>query len=305
MSNLLWLPGPMEGVMSPEWVRAANSLALTDRWITPFFRLSQKLPRRKYFAAFLQPYKPVSTVMQLMGTDAGLLAEAACLAEAEGAAGVDFNFGCPSLQVLRHGAGGGILKDPALAGRILRRTLAVAKIPVSVKIRCGWEDPAELPLLLDQLLEEPPDMLTLHFRCVKEGYLPVDPAERERRFRMAAEKISGRCSLILNGDFNTAEEMRSAVSRHHAAGAMAARGFLRDPGLLRRAAGQEVPAAEILRERFFRAVIEQYPEGMPPGRAIEMSIFLWGKDNPYFQCLRGRRDPVLITDVPPCSEASC
>ncbi|MBR4956749.1 MAG: hypothetical protein IKZ31_03230, partial [Lentisphaeria bacterium] len=49
-------------VMSPEWVRAANSLALTDRWITPFFRLSQKLPRRKYFAAFLQPYKPVSTV---------------------------------------------------------------------------------------------------------------------------------------------------------------------------------------------------------------------------------------------------
>ncbi len=291
--------------MSPEWVRAANRLHLTDRWITPFFRLSQELPRRKYFAAFLQPYGPVPTVMQLMGTDPGLLAEAACIAEAEGAAGVDFNFGCPSSQVLRHGAGGGILKNPALAGQILRRTAAAVKIPVSVKIRCGWEEPAELPLLLEHLLEEPPAMLTLHFRCVKEGYLPMELAERERRFRMAADGIGGRCPLILNGDFNTAEDMRSAVERHHAAGAMAARGFLRDPGLLRRAAGMEVPPAEVLREHFFRAVIEQYPEGMPPGRAIELSIFLWGKDNPYFQCLRGRRDPVFTADVPPCSAELC
>ena len=293
MSNLFWLPGPMEGVMSPEWVRAANCLDLTDRWITPFFRLSQELPRRKYFAAFLQPYNPVPTVMQLMGTDAGLLAEAACIAEAEGAVGIDFNFGCPSSQVLRHGAGGGILKDPVLAGRILRRTAAAVKIPVSVKIRCGWDDPAELPFLLEQLLEEPPDMLTLHFRCVKEGYLPVENTERERRFRMAADVIAGRCPLILNGDFYTADDMRSAVIRHHAAGAMAARGFLRDPGLLRRADGREVEPAEVLRERFFRAVVAQYPEGMPPGRAIELCIFLWGKDNPWFQKLRRRREPVL------------
>ncbi|MBQ4337374.1 MAG: tRNA-dihydrouridine synthase family protein [Lentisphaeria bacterium] len=297
MSSFLWLPGPMEGVMSPEWVRAANSLHLAERWITPFFRLSQELPRRKYFASFLEPYKPVPTVMQLMGTDPGLLAEAACIAEAEGAAGVDFNFGCPSSQVLRHGAGGGILKKPELAGMILRRTLAAVKIPVSVKIRCGWERPEELPELLAHLLAEGPAMLTFHFRCVSEGYLPLAPEERARRFRMAAELAGERTCLILNGDFSAAEEMRSAVKQYPVGGVMAARGFLRDPGLLRRAAGEEVPPPDVLREAFFRAVIQQYPEGMPPGRAIELSIFLWGKDNPCFQKLRGRREPVRLETI--------
>ena len=296
MRKYCFLPGPMEGVMSPEWVRAANRLQLAERWITPFFRLSQELPRRKYFTAFLEPYKPLPTVMQLMGTDPGLLADAACMAEAEGVAGVDLNFGCPSSQVLRHGAGGAVLKDPALAGAILRRVTAAVKIPVSAKIRCGWADPGELPGLLEQLLIEPPAMLTLHFRCVKEGYLPMPAGERERRFAVAVEKIAGRTPLILNGDFLTADEMRSAVERFGAAGAMAARGLLNDPGLLRRAAGLPVPEKPVMQEAFFRAVLEQYPEGMPPGRAIELSIFIWGKENPVFTRLRGRKTPVFPED---------
>ena len=47
---------------------------------------------------------------------------------------------------------------------------------------------------------------------------------------------------------------------------------------------------------FFRAVLEQYPEGMPPGRAIELSIFIWGKENPVFTRLRGRKTPVFPED---------
>ena len=57
--RLQFLPGPMEGVMSPEFLRAANALELTGRWITPFFRLSQELPKAKYFRRFLAPFAPV------------------------------------------------------------------------------------------------------------------------------------------------------------------------------------------------------------------------------------------------------
>lgn len=298
MKKLLWLPGPMEGVMSPEWVQAANRLCLTDKWITPFFRLSRDLPRKKHFTAFLKPYQGVSTVMQLMGTDPGLLAEAAVVAEEAGADGVDLNFGCPSSQVLRHGAGGALLKTPALAGEILRRTAGAVRIPVSAKIRCGWESAAELPCLLDHLLAAEPSMLTLHFRCVSEGYLPLPPEERERRFRLAVDTIAGRCPLVLNGDFETAGEMHGLTERFSAAGAMAARGLLRDPGLLRRAAGLPTPEAAEMREAFFRAVIREYPGGMPPGRAMELSIFIWGKANPCFTFLRGRREPVFTADLP-------
>ena len=74
----VWL-GPMEGVASPAFVRAVNALDLVSVWMTPFIRLSSALPRKSKLAAFLAPFlesrKPVTA--QLMGTNAGLLAECA------------------------------------------------------------------------------------------------------------------------------------------------------------------------------------------------------------------------------------
>ena len=298
MSGLRFFPAPMEGVMNAEFIRAANALELTDRWITPFFRLSQELPKAKHFRQFLAPYAPVPAVMQIMGRAPALLADAASLAEAAGASGIDLNFGCPSSQVTRHGAGGAILKDPELAREIVRQVRAAVKTPVSVKMRAGWDSPDEMPGLLNAIADAGPDLIALHFRTVAEQYLALPSGERERRFAMAAEQLNGRCPWLMNGDFATAEEMRQTAERFGAAGAMAARGFLRDPGLFRRAYGLDAPDAAILRERFFRQVVSEYPAGMPPGRAIELSIFLWGPGNPYFKAIVRRRGPVTASDLP-------
>ena len=296
--ELLFLPGPMEGVMSPEFLRAANALELTGRWVTPFFRLSQELPKTKHFRSFLAPFAPVPTVMQIMGRDPALLVDAAKLAEDAGASGIDLNFGCPSSQVTRHGAGGAILKDPALAAEIVRQVRAAVEIPVSVKLRAGWTSPDELAGLLAAVLDGCPDLVTVHYRTVAEQYRPLPSGERERRFAMAAERLTGHCPWLVNGDFTTAEEMRRTAETFGAAGAMAARWFLRDPGIFRRAHGLETPPAETMRETFFRQVVAEYPDGMPPGRAIELSIFLWGPGNPYFKAIAGRREPVTVTDLP-------
>ena len=62
-------PGPMEGVMTPEVVRAAGALELVPRWLTPFFRLSETLPGERVFRRFYEPFAAAGTpvFVQLMG----------------------------------------------------------------------------------------------------------------------------------------------------------------------------------------------------------------------------------------------
>ena len=64
----LW-PGPMEGVMSPELIRAANALGLTERWMTPFLRLSTAVPGTRKLAEFAAPFleSGLPVTVQLMG----------------------------------------------------------------------------------------------------------------------------------------------------------------------------------------------------------------------------------------------
>ncbi len=287
MPDVCFLPGPMEGVMSPEFIRGANTLKVASCWITPFFRLSAELPRVKYFRNFLAPYAPVPVILQLMGRDPELLSEAARMGEALGVRGIDLNFGCPSTQVTRHGAGSALLKEPELAARILRKVRMAVRIPVSVKMRSGWDDFSETPCLLERILEAEPDMLTLHYRTSREQYRSLS-GERERRFETASKIIGKRCRWILNGDYSTPEEMHRDIARFSASGAMAARGLMNDPGLLRRAAGLQAGSPEEMRQALFQAVNGQYAGNMPKGRAIELSILLWGRNNPHFARLTGQ-----------------
>ena len=121
-------PGPMEGIGKGGFVNAVNHLELVDRWMTPFFRLSQELPRRSKMASFISVFQPdkIPVCVQLMGVDPVLLGEAAvCFAEL-GATEINLNFGCPSSRVVSGGAGGGALKSPdKLADfcRIVRKQL--------------------------------------------------------------------------------------------------------------------------------------------------------------------------------------
>lgn len=297
-----FLPGPMDGVMVPAWIRAAARLELAERWITPFFRVSSALPRRKCLLRFLSPFmesgKPVT--VQLMGTDPALLSETASAFVELGASGIDFNFGCPCRRVTAGGAGGGALTRPPLMRRIVAavRGVLAPSVPVSVKIRSGWRSPDELERILPAVLcDGAVDFLTVHCRTVAEAYLPV--ADRESRWERAVRLASG-VPVILNGDIGAAEEMRSLPVKHGAAGAMAARGLLHDPWLLRRASRLDAPPAPYGRRLFFETVVAAAADdgGLPPGYAVGLSNFLWGEDNPYFSALKGRRRPVTPSELP-------
>ena len=287
----IFLPGPMEGVMQEPFLHAAAQLELIPCWITPFFRLSTALPRRKFAAAFLAPFllSGRHTAVQLMGTDPGLLAEAAVLFAECGAAGIDLNFGCPSRQVTSGKAGGGALQTPENMRAILARIRqAVPGLPLTAKFRCGWRSPEEMPVIFDAV-QGVTDALVFHYRTVQEQYRS-GISDREERFERAMQLADG-TPIYLNGDFQTPEDCHNAIRRFSPAGVMCARGWLRDPGLLRRCAGETVAAPEEYRRNFFRAILVCAGK-LPPGKAMELSNFLWGRENPFFEILKTTAAPV-------------
>lgn len=287
MTELIYQMAPLEGVMDEPFVRGADALDLFDDWVTPFYRFSEGMPRAKHLGKFAAPFmasgKPVT--VQLMGTDPALLAAGAAEFAKLGAAGIDLNFGCPSRQVTSGGAGGGALRHPDRLRRMVGEVkAALPATPLSAKIRTGFASDAELPAIIAALTADGAlELITVHFRTVAEQYRQVPG--REARWQRAIELVAGRAQVILNGDFAAAAELRDIPARLGAAGAMAGRGVLRDPWLLRRAKGDAAPEAEAGRKRFFAAVVAAAGT-LPAGRAIELSNFIWGCENPYFAFLK-------------------
>ncbi len=280
----IW-PGPMEGVMSATFVRAVNRLGLVERWMTPFLRLTTACPRGKHLKTFLEPFAAggVPVTVQLMGVDPDVIGEAAARFRDLGAAEINLNFGCPSRQVTGGGAGGGALRHPDALLRMVERVKTfLPDLPLSVKLRTGWSSPEEALSLLPALAHTGAlDRVFLHFRTVSEGYAPTDG--RETRLAAAVAALET-IPCIVNGDIRSAAEAHELTAATGASGVMAARGWLRDPWLLRRIAGEtKLPDVETGRQCLFAEVLS---DGFRCCRAIELSQFLWGRDNPWFDRLR-------------------
>ena len=279
-------PGPMEGVASPAFVRAVNALDLVSVWMTPFIRLSSALPRKSKIAAFLSPFlesrKPVTA--QLMGVDAELLAECAKVCLELGAAAININFGCPSRRVVHGGAGGGALKDPERAAELLAAVgAALPGVPLSVKMRAGFAEFAEIGAILPRLVETgAAEKFFVHCRAVKEQYLPIHG--RDERFA-AVMRLGAGARIVLNGDLADADDARAVLRRTGCAGVMCARFWMRDPFLLRRIEGESVPGPEEGRELFYRELVRS---GVGGGALIELARMLYGADHPRFRELVAR-----------------
>ncbi len=273
-------PGPMEGVFSPEFIRAAASLGLVSRWMTPFIRLSSGVPGRRKISAFLAPFLEcgVPVTAQLMGTSAPLIAECARRCMELGAAEINLNFGCPSRRVINGGAGGGILRDPGRATELLAAVGALLPgIPLSVKMRTGFSSFRELEELLPPLIATgAAGRFFVHHRTVKELYRAI-PFRHERFGEIS--RLGVGAEIILNGDISSAPEAAELMRRTRAAGVMCARQWMRDPFLLRRIEGSAVPDPAEGRELLFA---ELRHAGVSGGALIEFARLIFGVDDPHF-----------------------
>ena len=284
MENFEIWPGPMEGVGKGGFITAVNRLNLVGVWMTPFFRVSQDLPRIGKLKSFLEPFQQgnVPVCLQLMGTDPVLLGKAGMLFAGMGIASINLNFGCPSSRVISSGAGGGALRHPEELADFCTvvKSFLPPEMPLSVKIRSGWADPGEMEKLLPIFARHPAiSKIFFHYRTVKELYLPFPDEVRQERFNRAGV-LSGDTPIIINGDIDSVEDGKKCVALSGASGVMIARPWMSDPWLLRRFHDPRVPGKVEGREIFFR---EAAACGVPHGGMIELAKMLWSSKSERFR----------------------
>ncbi len=168
---------------------------------------------------------------QLFGADPDLMARAARIVQEAGFQVVDLNMGCPVPKVTRTGAGAALLKDPGRAREITAAVAGAVEIPVTVKLRAGWDaDHLAAPDLAPLLVQAGAAAVTLHGRTREQGYAGrADWAV----IRATREALQGRAPLFGSGDLFESRRCAEVLERGDCDGLQLARGALSRPWLFR------------------------------------------------------------------------
>ncbi|MCF8480143.1 MAG: tRNA dihydrouridine synthase DusB [Rhodospirillum sp.] len=215
--------------------------------------------------------------VQLAGCDPEIMAEAARFNADRGVALIDINMGCPVKKVVGGQGGAALMRDEALAGRIMEAVVTAVDIPVTLKTRLGWgEGDLTAPSLVRVAEAAGIRLVTIHGRTRASLY-----AGRADWAAIRAVRDATSLPLLANGDVRSLEEARGILRETGADGVMIGRAALGAPwvpgriarGLAAEAEGRAPPAAPPLVERL-DAIAEHF-EGLMdlhgPDRGVRVS----------------------------------
>jgi nifR3 family TIM-barrel protein len=194
-------------------------------------------------------------VQQLFGSDPATMAEAARIIEEQHhPEGFDVNMGCPVYKLVHNFNGAALMREPARATKIIQAMKSAITVPLSIKIRAGWDDPREC-LEFSKVVEAAgADLITIHGRTRVQGY------SGQSDWNLIGEVKRGlSIPLLANGDIHTPPLTLKALEATGADGVLIARGALGNPWIFSQIedllAGRE-PKAVSLVERV--RVVQQH-----------------------------------------------
>ena len=192
--------------------------------------LVRHLDRTLEYAEFTDEERPVA--VQVFGGDPARMAHAARIVEELGADAIDVNMGCPVPKVAKGNAGCRLMREPALAAAIVNAMCGAVRIPVTAKIRAGWNDrEVNAPEVARALAAAGAAALTVHGRTAAQSYSGNSDWDLIAR-------VAGVVSIPVfgNGDCTEPADLLARKRQSGVAGVLVGRGALRNPWIFAQAA---------------------------------------------------------------------
>ncbi|MDE6996466.1 MAG: tRNA dihydrouridine synthase DusB, partial [Oscillospiraceae bacterium] len=246
---------PMAGVTDAAYRQICSELG-AGLTVTELVSAKALCYQDKKSRQLLQPFPGEAPfAAQIFGSDAACMAEAAQIAaEASGAQLLDINMGCPVGKVVSSGDGAALMKDPEKAARLAEAVVKASPVPVTVKMRRGWDKGSINAVELSKMLEQAGvSAITVHGRTRVQMYGGAADWSTIREVKAAVS-----IPVIANGDVFSAADAVRILDQTGADMAMIGRGCFGNPWIFREARaaleGEPIPERPPLAERCDTAV---------------------------------------------------
>ncbi|MBS9779009.1 MAG: tRNA-dihydrouridine synthase family protein [Moraxellaceae bacterium] len=242
--NPVRLLAPMEGLTDPVMRDVLTQIAVDlnanhgkgyDWSVSEFIRVTNHVLPEHVFYKYIPELHTKSKTQagtaihaQLLGSNPQLMAENACKVVEMGSPAVDLNFGCPAKTVNNHRGGSVLLDEPNVMQEIISavRLAVPSHIPVSAKIRLGYNDTQNIDDIRQAIADSGADWLTIHARTKKQGYKP--PAYWEKIAKFTELPIP----IIANGEIWNELHAKQCVEQSQTLHLMLGRGAVTRPDLI-------------------------------------------------------------------------
>ena len=263
------LLAPMEGLLDFVLRDILTRIGGVDRCVSEFIRVTNTvLPDRAFIRVVPEllnggrTFAGVPVRAQLLGSDPACLADNAAALAALGPHGIDLNFGCPAKVVNRHGGGAALLDEPELIAQIVAavRRAVPANMPVSAKMRLGFNDDSRAEECAMAICQSGADELVVHARTRADAYRPPAYWHRVADIRAAVS-----IPVVANGEIWTVGDARRCREASGSHMLMLGRGMVTDPGL----------ALAIKRDELGGALFDEKSGGLGVLGSVATEVVTW------------------------------